>query len=133
MWIVMLPLVVPPISQAIAGEFTRIFARAQIDVSRILQHIINAMWDDDAFSKACEIMVVDLKGALRIQCTSSIKVAQVLLFLGIYADDRVVSRLIFSLESHYILKLLIAMLRFLHRRFFVLFDDGNCACPTTVG
>ena len=89
------------------------------------------MRDDNAFSETGEIMVEDLKGALRIQPASPIKVAQVLFFLGIYADDRVVSRLIFSLESHNILKLLIAMLRFLHRRFFVLFGDDSRACPTT--
>ena len=129
----MLPLVVPPTPQAIAGEFSRIFARAQSDVSRILQHIINAMWDEDAFRKTCEIMVIDLKGALRIQGTSSVKVAQVLFFLGIHADDRIASGLIFSLESRNVLKLLIAMLCFLHRRFFVPFDGGNCACPTTGG
>ena len=91
------------------------------------------MRDDDAFSKTGEIMVVDLKGALRIQPAGPIKVAQVLFFLGIHADDRVASDLIFRLESCNILKLLIAMRRFLHRRFFGLCADGSRVCPITAG
>jgi hypothetical protein len=78
-------------------------------------------------------MVVDLKGALGIQGTRSVKVAQVLLFLGIHADDRVGNRLLCSLESRNVLKLLIALRRFPHRRFFVLCDDDSRVCPTTDG
>jgi hypothetical protein len=54
--------VIPPMPKTVAGKFTGIVAIPELDVADIMLDVIEAMRNDDPFSKAVEIMVVGVQG-----------------------------------------------------------------------
>lgn len=116
--IVILPLVIPPIPQTVAGEFAGIFAYSQIDVAGVVADIINPMWNNHPFSEAGEIMVIDRRRYGTIHRTRSVEIAQQFLLLGIHTDNGLSCCCIRRFEPGNILKLLIALRAGLHGQFF---------------
>jgi hypothetical protein len=51
--------------KTVAGKFTGIVAIPELDVADIMLDVIEAMRNDDPFSKAVEIMVVGVQGFSR--------------------------------------------------------------------
>ena len=75
-----LPVGLPPLAEAITGEFTGIMARPQCYIAVIPLQIIKAMWNDDPLGEARKVMIPGLDGRLGIERARTVEIANQLFF-----------------------------------------------------
>jgi len=56
--VVQTAIVIPPVAETVTGKFAGIMACAQLNIADIEAYIIEAVRNDDAFSKATKIMII---------------------------------------------------------------------------
>ena len=64
--VVELPLVVPPIAEAITGKFAGILANAEVEITRVPAKVVDRVRNDDAVGKTGKIMVIGLERLLAV-------------------------------------------------------------------
>ena len=77
-----LPIGIPPVAKAVAGEGAGIMAGSQVEVADISALIVEAMRDDDAFGEAVEIVVIGLQLFPGVEPPLPIEVPQTFFLLG---------------------------------------------------
>ena len=87
-----LPVGLPPLAEAVTGEFTGIMARPQGDIALIPLHIINAMRDDDPLGEARKVMIPGLARSPGYRACPDGRNCQSTLFFRVDAHDRIPTR-----------------------------------------
>ena len=84
-------LAVPPQTDAVAGEFTRVVTGAERDVTDVFGDVIHAMGNDHAVGETGEVVIVHLDRLVRVRGAGAEEFADQLPLFCVDADDRIAS------------------------------------------
>lgn len=103
------PIVFPPMTDAVAGEETRVVARSQVDVADVSDGIVEAVRINYALGRCRKVVIQSDDRLLSVQSPRAKQIADKLLLFSVDTDDGIARVFVFSPPLRDLAELLFAL------------------------
>lgn len=118
-------IMLPGMSDAVAGEFAGVVADAQVDVPVVAAHVVQSVRMDDSLGVGREVVIECMDDFLGVGVPFAEKVAEVFLLFGVDAEDGIAGSLVFGTKTSNFQKLTIAVGMLFEGAFFEGFASSH--------